>query len=271
MRSFFAALLRRRPRAPVRSEEAADSELLEWRAAVARGNKSLEAATTDLTAELAEYFRMAEAQVQRVMATSSAGAWVAEEYDQAAITRHYKKQANLFIIQNAKFSLNDPSFKLRLQAIRHFQSRGCECALDYGCGAGATAIAMKMLGLPTVYAADIAEKYLLFVAHRARIRGIEIKTLNLEHQIQERFSGILVFDVFNIIEDPSVLVKRMRGLTLPNGCVACNLRTEKRADRKWLIGAVAKDIIDCFEETGFRVTTIEEHSKTRFCIFEKQH
>ena len=108
------------------------------------------------------------------------------------------------------------------------------------------------------------------MAHRARIRGLEIETLNLEHQIQERFSGILVFDVFNIIEDPSVLVKRVRGLTLPNGCVACNLPTEKRADRKWLIGAAAEDIIDCFEETGFRVITIEEYSKTLFCIFEKQ-
>lgn len=271
MKSFFARLIGRGSPAPIRDLEAMDPELLEWRSAIARGNRSLEAATTDLTAELAEYFRMAEAQVLTVMAASSAGAWAAGEYDQAAITRHYKKQAHLFIIQNAKFSLNDRSFKLRLRAIRHLQSRGCECALDYGCGAGATAIAMKMLGLPTVYAADIAEEYLLFVAHRARIRGLEIETLNLEHQIQERFSGILVFDVFNIIEDPSVLVKHVRGLTLPNGCVACNLPTEKRADRKWLIGAAAKDIIDCFEETGFRVIRIEEHPKTLFCIFEKQH
>ncbi|TLY22006.1 MAG: class I SAM-dependent methyltransferase [Nitrospirae bacterium] len=90
--------------------------------------------------------------------------------------------------------------------------------IDFGCGVGKEAIEFAQHGARQVIGIDIREKMLTLARAAAETAGVSDRCLFCTH-INEQADVIISLDAFEHFDDPEKILKIMRGLVKPTGCV----------------------------------------------------
>jgi ubiquinone/menaquinone biosynthesis C-methylase UbiE len=90
--------------------------------------------------------------------------------------------------------------------------------IDFGCGTGAEAVEMAQRGASRVIGIDIQEGFLEIARRRAIDAGVE-QRCEFSTQTTERADVIVAIDSFEHFDDPSAILRTMREVLKPDGCV----------------------------------------------------
>jgi 2-polyprenyl-3-methyl-5-hydroxy-6-metoxy-1,4-benzoquinol methylase len=146
---------------------------------------------------------------------------------------------------------------LRLAALDEVARHAGGTVIDFGCGAGAQVLALRALGCTRIWAAEVDDALLRFVADRYRLRfGEELPLWNiLTGKRPERlFAAALVLDVFPVIEDPAQTVRLLASTLLPGAIVLYNpapITAKQRRAWAYLVGRDPDAIDEAFKAVGF--------------------
>lgn len=90
--------------------------------------------------------------------------------------------------------------------------------IDFGCGTGLEAVEMAQRGARRVIGIDIQERWLKIARERASISGVADRC-HFQTGTDETADVIIALDSFEHFDDPAGILKEMRRLLKPTGCV----------------------------------------------------
>ena len=90
--------------------------------------------------------------------------------------------------------------------------------IDFGCGTGADSVEMAGRGARSVIGIDIQERHLAAARERAKQSGISDRC-TFATKTDERADVIVAIDSFEHFDDPAAILKTMREMIKPDGCV----------------------------------------------------
>lgn len=239
-----------------------------WLQAIAQGATNLPEAHQKLVEEFMSIRGMNEKEVRTILEQDWGEEWKQDHYTQDDVTKLYQ-EGQIFPLKNAAFSLKESLILERIESIRYLKKKNCQDVLDYACGAGATSVAMKMMGIPNVYSGDISELILEVVSARLRLRGFPALTLNLLQPCHKVFDGVLVFDFFDLIAEPATFVEQFYQMTRPGSFVITNLRGAPKKKRTFRLGGRPQEVIELFLKQGFTIERQKQVPNNLFFIFRR--
>jgi SAM-dependent methyltransferase len=90
--------------------------------------------------------------------------------------------------------------------------------LDFGCGFGWQAVALKKLGAAEVWGIDIVERYLVFARELARKNAVDVHFVSsIPDEIKKSFDVVLSISAFEHFSDPDAMVRVMRSFVADSG------------------------------------------------------
>lgn len=122
--------------------------------------------------------------------------------------------------QNGVDSAVDQKFEVRLGPEFWREIEG-KTVIDFGCGPGIEAVEMARRGARKVIGLDIQEEWLRQALERATEAGVSDRC-TFGATTDERADVIVSFDAFEHFDDPLGVLKTMRELLKPHGCVIAN-------------------------------------------------
>ena len=90
--------------------------------------------------------------------------------------------------------------------------------IDFGCGTGADSVEMAERGARSVIGIDIQERFLAVAREQARQSGVSDRC-TFATKTDERADVIVAIDSFEHFDDPAAILKTMREMIKPDGCV----------------------------------------------------
>ncbi|HST22979.1 MAG TPA: class I SAM-dependent methyltransferase [Blastocatellia bacterium] len=90
--------------------------------------------------------------------------------------------------------------------------------IDFGCGTGADSVEMAERGARSVIGIDIQERFLAVAREQARQAGVSDRC-TFATRTDERADVIVAIDSFEHFDDPAAILKTMREMIKPDGCV----------------------------------------------------
>lgn len=122
--------------------------------------------------------------------------------------------------QNGNGSAIDRKFEVRLGVSFWREIRG-KTVIDFGCGPGIEAVEMAQRGARKVIGLDIQEEWLRQARERATQAGVNDRC-TFAAKTDERADVIISLDAFEHFDNPVEVLRTMRELLKPDGCVIAN-------------------------------------------------
>jgi len=144
----------------------------------------------------------------------------------AEVTAFYDQTDTLVPLLAWWHGTEPTSARCAAAAISTFTAIGARRVLDFGCGIGSTALALARARFDVVIA-EVSGEALRFAEWRLRRRGLRADALDLR-QIEldslgpHSVDGVIAFDVFEHLADPTSAVQSLDRLLRPGGVLCCN-------------------------------------------------
>jgi len=90
--------------------------------------------------------------------------------------------------------------------------------IDFGCGIGSDSVEMAERGARKVIGLDIQERFLVVAREQARKNGVSDRC-TFAPKTDERADVIVAIDSFEHFNDPAAILRTMREMIKPDGCV----------------------------------------------------
>lgn len=207
--------------------------------------------------ELTEYFGISRAEArqrcERALADSKCE-WESAQRRTPEEIKEFYRTTQSYIFEHVWWHATDPvTNSANVEILRHAQSNGATCYLDFGSGVGANAILFARHGFK-VTLADISPQMMAFARWRLARRGIEATLVDLNQQQlpKDQFDFVTAVDVFEHLPCPAIEL-RLIGQTLRDGGVLVfNSRIEEDHDRPMHVLKSDRVIWQSLRSCGFR-------------------
>ena len=236
--------------------------------------------------ELTEYFGMSRVDVLEACVTAQQEArreWEADPRDTIHDVEAFYRTTRSCLFENVWTQATEPaSGVLNASLLAYAQQIGALEVLDFGAGAGSTALLLARHGF-NVTLADLSPMMLAFARWRFARRGLSAEFIDLNQQPlpQNRYAFVTAVDVLERLYDPAVELQQLSEALVLNGVLAFNLHAQPEPQypmRVMQSGAPllralrahglrniqgADPVADCLREQGVVTAQRVAHSRVR--------
>ena len=211
-----------------RNQDPPSARVLSWAETLTRpGHRSL---YESMVTELAEYLGEKPATVAAACAAGAES--VAQEWRARQLGKESPPSAVLEFYRNTKSYLFDlttfnseyPHTATLEALVEMARKRGLTKVLDFGSGIGSVGLFFASNGME-VALADVSEPLLDYVAWRSKVRGLNLKLINLnrEELPKDTFDVVTAFDVLEHLPRPADTLRTLAASMKAGGLIALNV------------------------------------------------
>jgi 2-polyprenyl-3-methyl-5-hydroxy-6-metoxy-1,4-benzoquinol methylase len=238
-----------------RSQSPLPRGVLGWTETLARpGHDSL---YESMVTELAEYLGESPATVAAACAAGAES--VAQEWKERQLSNEsapaevleFYRTTKSYLFDLTTFNSEYPHIATLEALVEMARKRGFTKVLDFGSGIGSVGLYFARNGME-VTLADVSEPLQDYVAWRFKVRGLELKLLNLnrEQLPEDTFDVVTTFDVLEHLPQPADALRALAASMKVGGLIALNVEATDEIFPQHI--ASYEKVFSTVAATGFR-------------------